>query len=484
MRATLPNRQDASWRISTDRPSRQRVIIRPSLLLPILLFIFSFAINLNHVGSTEFHPDETRWINRAHYFTDLRDPFGPTWKDQYITRGQPPLGSYLMGLGLLVQGRDTRTNNVWDFAYGSEWNSLNGAMTSDDDLRTARRTNAFVGAVTVVVVFLFVNAIGGLLAALAAGMLLALHPLQIWISSQALSDELLVMLIALALLAIVKLAEKPTRARAIMLGILLGLGGATKLSPLPLAFALAMYGIALLLLASVGRTNKHKAEEIGPLLMIQPAIAVGTFILSYPYLWPDPLSRTWNLFELRAQEMTGQSAAWPGVGVDNPIDALGRIYDRLTWQFSTTGSILEAVVGWFRTPTSIWGFDLVFALLGLATLTMMVVRRGLTSGTALAAFLLAGQAGAIIFGMQVDFYRYHLPIVLATSILGGLGVSMVWRLLAARGASRVWNIVPGISVDIASAPAPKVAPGQRVKSPAAEDVDATRESALRTGIRS
>src|ERR687894_1951127 len=92
------------------------------------LFLLALAHNLGAVESSPFHPDETRWLNRAHYLRDLGDPAGPTWRDGYLTRGQPPLGSYLMGLGLLLQGRDLDTNGVWDFDQSDAWNAANGNM--------------------------------------------------------------------------------------------------------------------------------------------------------------------------------------------------------------------------------------------------------------------------------------------------------------------------------------------------------------------
>lgn len=421
--------------------------LRPALLVPFLLFALSLAINLAHVPTTEFHPDETRWINRAHYFTDLGDPFGPTWEDQYLTRGQPPLGSYLMGLGLVLQGRDTVTNGVWDFAYGADWNTAAGAMPDQADLDAARRTNAAVAAITVVVVFAIGNAMAGLVAGSAGGLLLAVHPLHIWIGSQALSDQLLILLVALALLVALRLGRSPSRGLALALGILLGLGGATKLSPMLLAFPLALYGAGLLVLDRFDLVNRAKARSLAPLLLIQPLIAVATFVISYPYLWPSPVRRTWNLFQLRAQEMDEQAAAWPNVNIAHPIEAIERIYQRLTWQFSATGNLAEGALGWLGIQADVWGIDLLLALVGIGVLAWLVIRRGLTSGTALLAFLLAGQVGAIVVGMKVDFYRYHLPIVLAVAILAGLGFQLAWAWLAERGAARFWNILPGVTVE-------------------------------------
>jgi hypothetical protein len=159
--------------------------------------------------------------------------------------------------------------------------------------------------------------------------------------------------------------------------------------------------------------------------------------------------------------------------VDNPIEALGRVYQRLTWQFSTTGNILETIVGWFRSPVDIWGFDLVFAIIGIVALARLIFVGGLTSGAALAGFLLAGQVGVIVVGMQVDFYRYHLPIVLAVSILFGLSVSLIWHALSDRVAARYWNLVPGVSLE-ALAPAGNSSPtGRRTETGSTDPIPAS-----------
>lgn len=446
MRDASPHTSTRSWHLSLRNGSDRHVLIKPWMLLPVVLFIVSFAINLAHVDSTEFHPDETRWINRAHYFTDLSHPFGPTWEDQYLTRGQPPLGSYLMGLGLVIQGRDTDTNRVWDFAYGAEWNRINGAMPETEDLEAARRMNAFVGAVTVVLVFFVGHALLGLIAGVAGALLLALHPLHIWVSSQAISDQLLILLVAVSLLVASRLGRRPSRASAVGLGILLGLGGATKLSPLLLAFPIAFYGAALVALARSGVIRSRHAERLGFYLLWQPVIAMATFVLVYPYLWPRPIARAWSLFALRSEEMDEQSAAWPTAAVEHPGVAVARIFDRLTWEFSTTGDVVQGVSGWLGFATEPPGIDIPIAIVGAGILAWLSIKRGLDSGTALAALVLAGQMAAIILGMKVDFYRYHLPVALGICVLGGLAIHMLWQQLAARGAWRVWNIIPGVTV--------------------------------------
>ena len=48
-------------------------------VLALLVFVVAFVHYESDVDVTAFHPDESRWLNRAHYLEDLLDPFGPTW---------------------------------------------------------------------------------------------------------------------------------------------------------------------------------------------------------------------------------------------------------------------------------------------------------------------------------------------------------------------------------------------------------------------
>jgi hypothetical protein len=151
--------------------------------------------------------------------------------------------------------------------------------------------------------------------------------------------------------------------------------------------------------------------------------------------------------------------------------ALDRIYQRLTWQFSTTGNLAEAVLRWIGIDTNVWGIELPLAILGGVVLALLVIRRGLTSGTALMAWLGAGQVAAIVIGMKVDFYRYHLPIVLAACILAGLGVQLAWQWLADRGAARIWNVLPGVTVERALTTGSRAEREQTATQPAGRAVE-------------
>ena len=96
------------------------------------MFFFALWQSSADLHTSPFHPDESRWVNRAVYLDELRHPLSSFWQDRYLTRAQPPMGSYIIGLGLLLQGQDLHTNGPWDFQYGFEtaitWNVSHGNM--------------------------------------------------------------------------------------------------------------------------------------------------------------------------------------------------------------------------------------------------------------------------------------------------------------------------------------------------------------------
>lgn len=435
-------------RPATSERRRFRIRIRLDIIVPLLLFLIALSQNLQHVNVTPYHPDESRWLNRGHYVEDILNPFGPTWDDQYLTRGQPPFGSYVMGIGEILQGKSTHPNQIWDFFYGNDWNMTVGAMPTPDVLRAGRRTNAVIGALVVLCVYFIGKALSNRVGGAIGAFFLSVHPLQIWIASQALSDQLLSLLIALAMLAAMRLARKPDRWRALLLGVLLGFGGATKLTPLLLSLPLAGMG-AFFLGRSYTRfagRDASKDHRLAWSLLWQPVIAYATFVAVYPYLWPAPIQRTIELFRWRQEEMGRQIANWPSVAVSGPLQALDRIGFRLTdiqSSSSRVATILANLVGIDWHP---YGRDFIPVLIGALILITLVFKHGLSSPQTLAIAILLCESAAIIVGMRVDFYRYHLPIVFAMSICVGVCFGAFWSQVQKIAWWRLFNLVPGVTV--------------------------------------
>jgi hypothetical protein len=435
---------------------------RPAVVVAVAVAIFAISLwqNLAHLDSSQFHPDESRWINRAHYLDDLLSPRSSVWEDRYLTRGQPPLGSYLIGLGLLIQGRDLETNGPWDFHYGNEttitWNVVKGNMPDGDDLVAARRLNAVVGALSCLVVFAIVTRLSNVMGGAAAGLFLAFHPLQVYLASIAVSDALFTLLVALAALTALNLARAPSWPRAILLGVVLGLGAATKLSPLGVAACLAALGAVILadaivrrlpLVGRVWRAVSRVAAEpdrgLGWMLVSLPATAFATFVAVYPYLWPDPIGRTRLLLDFRRHEMDNQARIWPQTAITSRPEALQRTWHTLEDIYGTTGRAFEFVGSGLGRQWDGKGTDVPLAMLGLAVFVWYAWRRGLVSPHAITLALLGAQSAIILYGLRVDFNRYYLPLAFVCAagvgmLAGQLG-AWIAPLLSRQVLTRSWR---------------------------------------------
>jgi hypothetical protein len=234
---------------------------------------------------------------------------------------------------------------------------------------------------------------------------------------------------------------------------LLGLGGAAKLSPLALAFPIAAAGVVLIVHGwrGTGAAAAHDGE-LGWRLLVQPALAGATFVAAYPYLWPDPIRRTLELFRFRAAEMHSQGEIWSNLNIEGPVDALGRIGNWLGDIDSVTGQAIEAVARLFGVAWKPMGFDLVLALVGALLLLVLAIQRGLGSRWAMAALVLGGQVGLVVVGMRADFSRYLLPVLIATAVCGGLVAGMLWDVVRARVARRRGAREPATEPSLAGEP--------------------------------
>ncbi len=408
-------------------------------VLALAVFLVALAVNLAAIPTTEFHRDEARWIHRARFVAQLRDPLGPYWADSELMWGQPPLGSYLMGVGLLAQGRDTETNELYNFHFSEPWNRRHGAMPEEPDLLAARRTNAVVGALVSAGAFLIACGLAGRIAGLVAALMLIPHPLSIYLGSLAGSDALLTLTIAAATLLAMRLAARPGWPAAIGLGVACGLGASTKLSPLLMAIPLAGLGGVLLLWAmtrwATGAGRAH-AAALGWRLLTVPAVAFATFVVSYPFLWPDPVGRSLTLYRFRVKEMANQGAIWNQLYVAGPVDAVSRIGNWLGDIDSVTGNAARALAGLAGIDWHPSGLDLPLALAGALVLAALVLRQGLASPAALAAVVLGGQVALVVFGMRADFARYLYPVLLAQAVCIGLVAGAAVAAIRAHRAAR------------------------------------------------
>ena len=398
--------------------------------ISVLIFIIAMWQFLPTIDEREFHRDEARWIHRAVYVRELANPFSDywdesTWQDgasldhRNRLRAQPPVGSYVMGVGFLLQGQSLPDIGYWNMDHDTEWNAQQSNMPSGDMLETARRTTATLTALTAVAIFLIGTRLTTTIGAVVGALIFAVHPLTKYLSTFAGSDAALVFFLLLSALFAARLAEKPTWTRAALLGIAIGLGGGVKLSPLGIAIALAVIGLPLLAMKS------QRSPRLARMLLMQPIIAGATFVISYPYLWRNPIENSLNLLRYRTMSFDLQSSLWGQVAIDSPFEAIERIWSRFA---SEEWSILGRFFG-IALP-----IENLLAIAGLMVLAILVIRRGLSSPTAMIAATIGASTAITILGMQVDWARYHFPILVAMTMCIGVAVgSAQMRLTADNG---------------------------------------------------
>ena len=436
---SLPNLQSdppvkaSGWVQATlSRRMRQR---RVDLILAVMIFLIGFGFYWSGIESQDYHADESRWINRADYLEDLADPFGPTWNHQYLSRGQPPIGSYSIGLGLVLQGRDLDTNPAYDFRRSGEWNTQYGTYPDDGDLMAGRRWNAFLGGISAALIYIVVRQLSNPVGGIAAAVLLLANPLEIWYSRIALADATLTLTLALLYLGTIKFMRYPRWWLAIAIGVLIGIGGGNKFTPLALSVPLAGIGGLLLLRAWWFRWKNRKLEStsfwrlpafthISWMLISTPFVALATFVITYPYLWPDPIRRTLYMINFRQLEMDNQYNLNPQFQTDSPWQSLQMTWDTLGNTWSSTLQIFQWLqldrVGDILSTVDLW-----LAMAGIALLTYVGIRKGLRSAELMIAALIVFQLATIILSMRVAFERYYLPIMFGEFVAAGVTVGYI-----------------------------------------------------------
>jgi hypothetical protein len=241
------------------------------------------------------------------------------------------------------------------------------------------------------------------------------------------------LLVALAALAALALAERPSWRRATLLGVLLGLGGAAKLTPMLVSLPLAAIGGVLLLHGMPWRSEDpaaRRGQDLGWMLLTVPLVAFAAFVAAYPYLWPDPIGRTRTLIAFREREMDNQSSLWDEVAVNGLPEAVAKSVHWLGEKRTLSGLFGTAVDDRFGPIWNLPWLDLALGAAGLAVLALLAVAHGLRSRQALALAVLGGQAAVIWVGMRADFDRYHLPILVGLVV--GLGAAAGYGWEAAR----------------------------------------------------
>jgi 4-amino-4-deoxy-L-arabinose transferase-like glycosyltransferase len=139
----------------------------------------------------------------------------------------------------------------------------------------------------------------GVRAGLVAAALAAAYPMMIAFDGSVRSESLYVLLVALALLAAYRLRDRPTKRRAALLGVAIGLAALTRGEALALVLLL---GVPAALLA---------VPERRPRLVLLAATAAGCALVVAPWL-----ARNWIVFDRPAAISTNEGGLLRGANCD------------------------------------------------------------------------------------------------------------------------------------------------------------------------
>jgi hypothetical protein len=302
---------------------------------------------------------------------------------------------------------------------------------------------AIVGALSVVLLFVAGRLVGGTMVGAVAGLAATSSDLLQTYFVQARTEALLACFSALALVVLLLVARRFQRdgtlhACAWFVGPLLGLALATKLTAGLAIVGACAYG-AVAALARLRRAPGEAARLLG--WTVATGLLAGLiWIAVNPFLWPDPVGRTWSMLAQQQSIMVEQ-----GQQFGNPVEAAlpGRLLLMVRRTFVDTSTPPfdyggppggePLIRSTFTDIPAVLGIslELVLAAVGLAVLLRQVAqvwRPGDRHGpeSALVWWLAAYFLG-IAANLSLDWPRYFVPTAFFGAILIGLGVTTVLR---------------------------------------------------------
>jgi hypothetical protein len=411
------------------------------VLVACALFVVAATVLLRAAETVPFHGDESEWISNGRYFRFVfleRDLTSQVWRPSWLNRDQPPLGRYVIGGIVWASGTDPENVNrtyAWDRDF--ETNLRDGRVPGPSILLPVRRTMAVVGALSVVLLFVAGRIVGGTLAGAVAGLVATSSPLLQSYFVQARTEALLAFFSTLALVVLVALARLFQRRSTLPLvawwvGPLLGLALATKLTAAVAIVGACAYGGAAAL-ARLGRAPRQAGALIGWCIGTG-LLATLVWVAVNPFLWPDPVGRTWSMLTQQQSIMVEQ-----GEQFGNPVDRTlpGRlllVIQRSFVESSTPAFDYGAPRGseplirrTFSELPTVFGIsvELALAAIGLAALLRRVATVWWAGERHGAESALLWWLSAYLFGiaanLSLDWPRYYVPTAFYGSLLIGLG---------------------------------------------------------------
>lgn len=405
--------------------------------------------------------DEANWLGTARYFLVLfirQDVSAEAWPDSYWTRTQPMVPRYVMGGWLWARGYDYEWLDP-NFDHTKKWftNQREGKAPTEPILSEARIPMRALSVVAAVLLYGVVRVMAGPVGGAAAALLFcgsSYVPLHM---VRAMGEPPFVVFLLAALLVSL-VAVKRARGRApgigwgVLAGTLLGLAFASKLTAVIALVAVVLWGawvaIGTFVTSRLSRRLRRPAQSLDSALpdvpaapppdpasrsvgrrsllwaLVVVAVACLTFVITNPFLYHDPIGRSWLLFANRQAEMAAQAEADPSRAVTTLPDRVKRVW---------TNSLVEDTWADHRLR---WPLEAALAVVGFAWLLLRAVRLQPGADAFLLLWVL-GFFGGVTLGLGYVLDHYFMPTATMGLVLGGLAVGWsarlasdaAWRLL-------------------------------------------------------
>jgi len=390
-----------------------------------LIFVFLLVLVIFYysgINNVEFHGDESQWIATSVVFeTFLSGDFqSAMWTESHWMLTQPHLPRYVIGVGRWICGIDTsELNPPYDWSVDYETNKERGNLPSDRLLNCSRFPMEVLSAISICTVYFLLKKMGGYFPAL-VWVFLIMHsdyfPLMLGRAmgeSTLLASISFLMIISSYFLEVAGNSFNPIRFYLYMFifGIGVGFAGSSKLNGFSLLAVGVLFSILMAYRLKDSTKNKIYFVIISNIILIFSSLLV--WITINPFLWPDPFSRTIEMFNYRVMEMSNQYELFPQSRISGILPRIKVLTKRIFQSYSSIRFIGS------------WILNLFFFCLGLISLSINSIRqiKSTKSNYIWIIFLLIGSLSSLpVLITPLDWDRYYLfPIYFSTiSIVVGI----------------------------------------------------------------
>ncbi len=400
----------------------------------------SYGIGIERVA---FFADESHWIATSYYLEALLgepveqvrpDAPRPFWGESKVTLTQPPLARYVVGLGRRAGGFGVADlNGRWDFGLDAHANEIAGNMPGQRLLVCSRWPMAILSVVSGLLLFAIAWRCAGLLAGYIFAVGFAFNPFLLQTLRRAMGEATLTFFVVLAMVATeqgvrafrsVDLEGRPSRATVRLLawwllaGVCCGLAGAAKLNGLLAAGGAALAAwVAAQCVPPMAR-RRAAPGAVGILL----AATFAAFVVSNPFLYPEPLARSLKMARQRAETMAKQQGYFPQAR----LDRVGQRVEAAARRVLSDHAILRFHRAWI-----VNGLLVLCGFVVLASRALQSVQQR-RPGTELVVLALGGSLVVAAVLSPLDWDRYYLFPVLFASLCSATSIAAAVDLVRQR----------------------------------------------------